>query len=94
MEILLTQKWSSGKFKDGLKILSNETKGLKKTKTYFDSDVVFYDTQKDIEIKSNRVEYDKNLEIIISKDKTFININNKFNILSENLISDLKILSN
>ena len=47
--------------------------------------VIYDDTKKNIKIKSEKIEYDKNLEIIISKDETFININDKYDISSKDL---------
>ena len=72
------------KSKDGLKIFSDETKYSKiSKKLILIGDVVIFDTIKDIKIKSSEIEYDRNLEVIVSKGETFLNIDDKYDIKSE-----------
>ena len=74
------------KSKDGLQIFSDETSYSKiSKKLILIGKVIIFDTKKNIEIKSDKIEYDKSLEIIISNNETFINIDDKYNIKSENL---------
>ena len=74
------------KSKDGLEIFSEETTYSKiSNKLILIGNVLVFDTKENIEIKSEKVVYDKNLELIISKNETLINIDKKFNIKSENL---------
>tara|TARA_B100001057_G_scaffold181109_1_gene181821 strand:- start:942 stop:3332 length:2391 start_codon:yes stop_codon:yes gene_type:complete len=64
---------------DGLKITSNESKYFKiEQKLFLQGDVVVIDAAKNLIIKSNEIEYDRNIEKIISKNETFINIDNNF----------------
>ena len=73
------------KSKDGLEIFSDETTYSKiSKKLILIGNVVIFDTRKNIEIRSNNIEYDKKLELIISKDVTSINIDDRYNIESEN----------
>ena len=74
------------KSKDGLQIFSDETSYSKiSKKLILIGKVIIFDSKKNIEIKSDKIEYDKSLEIIISNNETFINIDDKYNIKSENL---------
>ncbi len=76
---------------DGLKIDSKKSTYSKVTKKLLlIDDVVVFDSKNNITIKSNYIEYDKILEIIVSKEKTLINIDNDFNIKTKN-ISFLKL---
>ncbi len=76
---------------NGLEISSKESTYSKTSKKLLlIGDVVIFDNKKNITIRSNNIEYDKVSEIIISKDKTLINIDDNFNIDSEN-ISFLKL---
>ncbi len=64
---------------DGLKITSNESKYFKiEQKLFLQGDVVVIDAAKNLIIKSSEIEYDRNIEKIISKNETFINIDNNF----------------
>ena len=76
---------------NGLEISSKESTYSKTSKKLLlIGDVVIFDNKKNITIRSNNIEYDKVSEIIISKDKTLINIDDNFNVKSEN-ISFLKL---
>ncbi len=71
---------------DGLKINSKESSYSKITKKLIlIDDVVVFDNKNNITIKSDYIEYDKFSEIIISKEKTLINIDNDFNIKTKNI---------
>ena len=71
---------------DGLKIFSDESRYSKiPNKLQLIGNVIIIDNQKNITLKSNKVEYNKNLEEIISKNQTFFNIDNKYNIETSNI---------
>ena len=73
------------KSKDGLEIYSDETSYSKiSKKLILIGNVVIIDTNNNIKIKSDNIEYNKKLEFIISKDETFVNIDDKYDIKSEN----------
>ena len=71
---------------NGLEISSKQSTYSKiSKKLLLIGDVVIFDNKKNITIKGNNIEYDKVSEIIISKDKTLININDKFNLKTKNI---------
>ena len=83
------------KSKDGLEIFSDETTYSKiSKKLILMGNVVIFDTRKNIKIRSNNIEYDKKLELIISKDVTSINIDDKYNIETEFLKKLIAIIIN
>ena len=72
------------KSKDGLEIYADETRYSKTSKKLIlIGNVVIIDTNNNIKIKSDNIEYNKKLEFIISKSETFVNINDKYDIKSE-----------
>ena len=71
---------------NGLKINSKQSTYSKITKKLLlIDDVVVFDNKNNITIKSEYIEYDKISEIIISKEKTLISIDNNFNIITKNI---------
>ncbi len=76
---------------NGLEISSKQSTYSKiSKKLLLIGDVVIFDKKKNITIRSDNIEYDKVSEIIISKDKTLINIDDNFNVKTKN-ISFLKL---
>tara|TARA_Y100000389_G_scaffold48710_2_gene44053 strand:+ start:545 stop:2932 length:2388 start_codon:yes stop_codon:yes gene_type:complete len=72
--------------KNGLKIFSKSSIYSKITqKLALTGDVVIIDNEKNLIIKSDYIEYDKKIEEIISKEKTFIGINNNYKIDTSNI---------
>ena len=72
------------KSKDGLEIYADETRYSKNSKKLIlIGNVVIIDTNNNIKIKSDNIEYNKKLEFITSKSETFVNINDKYDIKSE-----------
>jgi Organic solvent tolerance protein OstA len=71
---------------DGLKILSNEATYYKKEKLLIlTGNVIIEDETDNIIIQSEDINYDKNLEIIFSKNQTKINIENNFEIVGSDI---------
>ena len=71
---------------NGLKINSKQSTYSKITKKLLlIGDVVVFDKKNNITIESDYIEYDKALEIIVSKEKTLINIDNDFNLKTKNI---------
>ena len=71
---------------NGLEISSKQSTYYKiSKKLLLIGDVVIFDNKKNITIKSNNIEYDKVSEIITSKNKTFINIDDNFNVKTKNI---------
>ena len=67
--------------KDGLKIYSNKSTYSKTTqKLVLNGNVIIIDNQRNLIIKSENIQYDKILEVINSKEKTFIGVNNNYKI--------------
>ena len=48
-------------------------------------DVIFYDSLKDIQIKSNEILYNRKIEKIISNGKTYIQLANDYKIITDNI---------
>ena len=48
-------------------------------------DVIFYDSLKDIQIKSNEILYNRKIEKIISNGKTYIKLANDYKIITDNI---------
>ena len=71
---------------DDLRILSDQSKYSKISKKLsLIGNVIIIDKKKNLIIKSNKIDYDKNLELILSKEETIININNNYNIKTKNI---------
>ena len=72
--------------KDGLKIYSNKSTYSKTTqKLVLNGNVIIIDNQRNLIIKSENIQYDKILEVINSKEKTFIGVNNNYKIDTSNI---------
>tara|TARA_B100001093_G_C26851321_1_gene1025303 strand:- start:464 stop:2854 length:2391 start_codon:yes stop_codon:yes gene_type:complete len=70
-----------------LKIYANESKYSKISKQLFlTGEVIIFDKTRDLTIKSNEIQYDKNLELITTKAQTFVNISNNYNISTKNIV--------
>ena len=54
----------------------------------FKKNVIFSDNQNEVFLESDYVDYERKKEIIFSKGKTKLNIENKYNIVSENIYYD------
>jgi LPS-assembly protein len=71
---------------DGLKIFSNESTYSKITKQLvLRGEVEIIDDKKGLNIKSEQIEYDRKLEIINSKKKTLVSIDNNYKISTSNI---------
>ena len=71
---------------NGLRINSKQSTYSKITKKLFlIGNVVVFDQEKNITIKSENIEYDKITEVIISKDATSINVDDNYNIDTKNI---------
>ena len=72
-----------------LEIISNKVEYFKdKNFIIFTGDVIFIDNKKNILIKSNKINYDKNINLAKSIGKTDINFKNEYNIKSKNMFYD------
>ena len=70
-----------------LKIYANESKYSKISKQLFlTGEVIIFDKTRDLTIKSNEIQYDKNLELITTKAQTFVNLSNNYNISTKNIV--------
>ena len=71
---------------DGLKIFSNESTYSKITKQLvLRGEIEIIDDKKGLNIKSEHIEYDRKLEIINSKKKTLVSIDNNYKISTSNI---------
>ena len=72
-----------------LEIISNKVEYFKdKNFIIFTGDVILVDNKKNILIKSNKINYDKNIDLAKSIGKTDINFKNEYNIKSKNMFYD------
>ena len=66
---------------DGIIATADETRFYKTTnKLFFYGNVKIFDETNNVTLKSNEIEYDKNKELIISKNETIIYFNNGYTI--------------
>ena len=72
--------------RDGLEFSSDESTYSKVSKKLIlKGNVIIFDSKNNIRIKSDKIEYNKKLEIITSKNETYISINDDYNIDLKNL---------